>query len=184
VKYPIVIGWSVPKPSDSRNTRSLFNHESMCLSLLRNLIFPRLRSLIIWQPMQTYDDFCHSLRAVDTLKYFLNSVSPCGSELDARMSCLSLLGVRSTKDGSSWSIARNSRVIALIGLNFAVVVGGGKNARIVRSNSRVTKFFVACWAGGSAVEVHACGLARERSAAVVDAMVERGGSVIDPQELT
>jgi len=54
----------------------------------------------------------------------------------------------------------------------------------VRSNSRVTKFFVAGWAGVAEGEVRACELAREGSAAVVDAMVERGGSVIDPRKLT
>jgi len=69
-------------------------------------------------------------------------------------------------------------------LNFVLAGGGGKNARIVRSNSRVTKFFVTCCAGGSAVEVRACEGAQEGSAAAVDAMVERGGSVIDPRKLT
>ncbi len=68
-------------------------------------------------------------------------------------------------------------------VKFHVGHRGRENARIVRLNSRVTKFFVTGCAGGSAVEVRACEVAQERSAAAVDAMVERGGSVIDPRKL-
>ncbi len=59
----------------------------------------------------------------------------------------------------------------------------GGNARIVRSNSRVTKFFVAGGAGTAVVDVGAFELAREGAVAAEDAMVDRGGSVIDPRRL-
>jgi len=151
--------------------------------LLRNLIFSRLRLLITWQPMQTCDVLACLLWAVATLKYFLNLVSPVGSESNARMICLSLVGICRTKDGLSLIIMRKSQVIAWIGLNFVLAIGGGKYARIVRSKSRVTKFFVTWGAGVSEVEVRACELVRERSAAAVTAMVEWGGSVIDPRKI-
>ena len=71
-----------------------------------------------------------------------------------------------------------------IGLNFAGAVGVGKNARNVRSNSRVSKFFVAGGARGVKEEVLSCWLMQGGSAAAGCAMVERGGSVIDPRRLT
>jgi len=134
--------------------------------------------------MQTCDDFCHSLHAVDILKYFLNLVSPVGSKAKARTICLLLFSVHSTKDSLSFNIIRKSRFIARIGLNFALAKGGGENARIVRSKLCVTKFFVTCGVRESAVEVHTCELAQGRSAATVTAMVEWGGSVIDPCKFT
>jgi len=73
--------------------------------------------------------------------------------------------------------------IALVGLNLAGAVGTGKKARSVRSKSCVTKLFVA---GGVLVSVEAgraVELAREVVAAAEAAMVERGGSVIDPRRL-
>ncbi len=83
----------------------------------------------------------HSLAVgFETLKNFLNSASRVGNKANVRMICWSLLGVRSTKDGSSLIIVRISEVIAWIGLNFVCAVGVGKNAQSVRSNSRVTKF--------------------------------------------
>ena len=59
---------------------------------------------------------------------------------------------------------------------------GGK-ARIVRSYSRVTKFFVAGCAGGFEGVVRAVMLALGGAAASGGAMVEEGGSVIDPRRL-
>jgi len=134
-------------------------------------------------PMQMCDRFLFSLLGVDTLKYFLNSDSPVGSAADARTSCLSLLGVRSTRDGSSFSIVRRSAVIVEIGLNLVGTVGVGKNAQIVRSYSRITKFLLACWASTLGGAVRACILAWEGAAASEAAMVERGGSDINPHRL-
>jgi len=53
----------------------------------------------------------------------------------------------------------------------------------VRSKSRVSKFFVASGAGGVERGVLVCWLRRGGSAAAEAAMVERGGSVIDPRRL-
>jgi len=75
---------------------------------------------------------------------------------------------------------RNSCLIAFIGLNFIGAVGVGKNARNMRSKSRVTKLFVASGAGALGEAVLACVGAREGAAASEAAMGERGGSVIDP----
>jgi len=140
--------------------------------------------LSTWQLIQTCDDFCHSLRAVDTLKYFLNLVLPVGRESEARTSCLLFVGVLNTKDGFSFNIVWKRQFIAWIGLNFALAKGGGKNALIVRSKLHVTKFFVTCGVLESVGEVHACELARERSAAAWAAMVEGGGLVINPHKIT
>ncbi len=88
-------------------------------------------------------------------KYFLNSISRFGTEADARMICLSLLGVLKTKDGSSLSSVRNRVFIAFIGLNLAGTGGVGKKAQNTRLKSRVTKFFVTSVAGGLGEVVHA-----------------------------
>jgi len=77
--------------------------------------------LRIWQLMQTCVLFCFSRQKVVTLKYFLNSDSPVRREVDARMICLSLLGVCNTNDDSSLSMVWRRWVIAVIGWNF---VGG------------------------------------------------------------
>jgi len=69
------------------------------------------------------------MHVVDTLKYFLNSVSPFGTEADMRMICLLLLGVLRTKDGLSLIIVQNKRDIAVIGLNFAGAGGRKKGAK-------------------------------------------------------
>jgi len=53
----------------------------------------------------------------------------------------------------------------------------------VRSKSRVSKFFVAGGAWGGEEEVLGCWVAQGGSAAAGCAMVERGGSVIDPRRL-
>jgi len=92
--------------------------------------------------MQMCIVFVRSLRGFDTLKNFLKLASRVGSEADVRMICWSLLGVCRTKDGSSLIIVLRSEFIAWIGLNFVGAIGVGKNARSVRSNSRVTKFFL------------------------------------------
>ncbi len=78
---------------------------------------------------------------------------------------------------------RKSWVIAAVGLNFAGGGGVGKNARNTRSHSRVTKFFVANWTGGGGEALHACLVAPDEPAASEGAMVEEGGSVIDPRRL-
>jgi len=74
--------------------------------------------------------------------------------------------------------------MAVIGFSFVGAVGVGKKARIVRSHSRVTKFFVTGRAGGLGEVVRAVGLALGGAAASGGAMVEEGGSVIDPRRLT
>ena len=92
--------------------------------------------------MQTYDDFCHLLCAVNTLKHFLNSVSPVGSKANARTICLSLLGVHSTKDGSSLSIVQRRFFMAAIGLNFKGAGGVGKDMWSTKLTSRITIFLL------------------------------------------
>jgi len=74
--------------------------------------------------------------------------------------------------------------MARIGLNFVGAVGVGKKARIVRSKSRVTKLFVTKGRGVLGDAVRTCGMTWEGVAAVGSAMVEGGGSVIDPCRLT
>jgi len=88
------------------------------------------------------------MRVVDTLKYFLNLVSPFGTEADVSMIWLLLLGVLKTKDDLSLSIVRKRVDIAVIGLNFAGASGVGKKVQKTRSKSRVTKFLVTAMAGG------------------------------------
>jgi len=73
--------------------------------------------------------------------------------------------------------------MATIGLNLAGATGVGKIARKAKSNSRVTKFFVADDTGALEEALHACCWAQERPAAAWGAMVERGGSDIDPRRL-
>jgi len=80
-------------------------------------------------------------------------------------------------------MVRSSCCIALVGLNLAGAVGTGKKARIVRLKSLVTKLFVTACAMVSVGAVCAVGIAREGVAAAEAAMVERGGSVIDPRRL-
>jgi len=60
----------------------------------------------------------------------------------------------------------------------------GKKARIARSKSRVTKFFVANLVLVVVGAFCVVGLAREGAAASEAAMVEWGGSVIDPRRLS
>jgi len=74
--------------------------------------------------------------------------------------------------------------MAVIGFSFVGAVGIGKKAHIVRSHSRVTKFFVTGHAGGLEEVVRAVGLALGGAATSGGAMVEEGGSVIDPCRLT
>jgi len=71
----------------------------------------------------------------------------------------------------------------LVGLNFVGAVGVGKKAQIVRSKSCITKFFVADWVGVVVDAVGAVGLMQEGVAALEGAMVEWGGSVINPRRL-
>jgi len=134
--------------------------------------------------MQMCIGFAFSLRGFDTLKYLLKSASRVGSISDERTSCWSLLRDCKTKDGSSLSITRRSEFIAGIGLNFMGALGAGKNARSVSSRSRVTRIF--SLNGGGALEggVRTCSVTREGAAASGTAMVERGGSVIDPRRLS
>ena len=113
----------------------------------------------------------------------LNAFSPTGSGIVANTICWSLRGVLRTKDGSSLIMIRRRCCIALVGLNFAGAVGTGKKARITRSKSLVTKLFVTGGALVSVGVVCAVGIAREGVAAAGAAMVERGGSVIDPRRL-
>jgi len=118
------------------------------------------------------------------LKNCLKAFSPVGSDSNASTSCLSLFAVRRTKDGSSLSIVRRSCCIALVGLNFVGAVGAGKETQIVRSKSRITKFFVIGRSevlGGALLGV--CWMLVGGAPAVGGAMVERGGSVIDPRSL-
>jgi len=146
-------------------------------------MFPRLRLLSAWKPIQTCDWFCFSFQLTKTLKYFLNSDSFDGREADARTICLSLLGVLRTKDGSSLSNVRRSLPITRMGLNFVGATGEGKKARIVRSKSCVTKLCTTCCTGALTEAVRACGWAREGTAALEAAMVEEGGLVINPNRL-
>jgi len=88
-----------------------------------------------------------------------------------------------TKDSSSLIIVLKSCFIAVMGFSFVGAVGVAKKARIVRSYSRVTKLFVARCAGGLWEGVRAVALAAEGAAASEGAMVEGGGSVIDPRRL-
>jgi len=99
------------------------------------------------------------------------------------MICWSLLGVRRTSDCSSLSSVRSSCCIAPIGLNLIGAVGSGKKARKARSKSRLTKLFGTGRAWVSVEAVHAVLVAWEGMAAAGAAMVERGGSVIDPRRL-
>ncbi len=76
--------------------------------------------------MHTCILLCFSLRVIDTLKNFLNLVSPDGIDADASTICLSLRGVRRTKDDLSLVITLNSCFMAVIGFSFVGAVGVGK----------------------------------------------------------
>jgi len=71
-----------------------------------------------------------------------------------------------------------------MGLNFVGAVGEGKKARNVRSKSHVSKLFVTVDAGSVEEALRACCVTRGGSAAAGCAMVEGGGSVIDPRRLS
>jgi len=71
--------------------------------------------------------------------------------------------------------------MALKGLNFVGAVGVKK--RRMRLKSCVSKFFVAGGAGSVEEELLGCWLARGGSVAAGCAMVEGGGSVINPHRL-
>jgi len=121
----------------------LFNQVRRWLSLLLNLMLLMLRLLSTLQPMHTCIWFCFLMHVIETLKYFLNSFSPDGSEDNARMIWLLLVGVQITKDGSSFIMIQKSCFITTIRLNLASTIGVRKKVQKMRSRSHVTKKFVA-----------------------------------------
>jgi len=165
------------------NTLAFFNHARRWFLLLWNLILPRVRLLNTWHPMHTWFWFVCLAQGVEMLQNCLNAFSPARSGVIAKTICWLLLGIRSTKDGSSLSMVQSSCCIALVGLSLAGAVGTGKKAHIVRSKVRVTKFFVTESALVSIWSVHAGWVAWEGVAATEATMVERGGLVIDPRRL-
>jgi len=185
VKYPIVTGWSIPRLLDSMNTLAFLSQVRRLLSLLRNLMLLRLLELNMWHLMHTWVWFLVSICIVDTLKNFLNLFSPVSREANASSNCQLLLGVWRTKDSLSLSIIWRSWFMAPIAWNFIGAVGVGKKAHSIRSKLRVSKFFVVGGgAGGVKDAVLGCWLVQGGSAATGCAMVERGGSVIDPRRLS
>jgi len=165
--------------------RSFFNQARRLPSgLVLNLICPRVQLLSTWHPMHTCVCCCFSIRVVDTLKNFLNSVSPVGIIVEASSICLLLATFQRTKNDSSLSITQKRFFIAVTELSFAGAIGVGKKARNTRSKSCKALFFFAGVLGVLELAVHAVALAWESSVAVEAAMVEKGGLAIGPCRLT
>jgi len=167
----------------SMNTLAFLSHARRWELVLWNLMLLSERLLSMWQLIQTCVVFIRSAQGVETQKNCLNAFSPVGSGTIASSICWSLVGVQRTKDGSSLSMVHSRWFIALVGLNFVGAIGVGKKARIARSKSHITKFFVANWVGVVVDAVGTVWLTWEGAAASEGTMVEWGGSVIDPRRL-
>jgi len=68
--YPMVVGHSIPRLSDSRKTHACLSQARRWLCWLWNLMFPRVRLLSMLQPMHTFDWFLVKMRVGDTVKNF------------------------------------------------------------------------------------------------------------------